>query len=103
MASERSPLSRDPSAAYHCAIVRKRDAGIGFGPTFAEEWARDLEALEAEGLRRRLRTQQTPALPEVVRDGRALVNLASNNYLGLAADPRLVAAAHEGLERWGVG
>jgi 8-amino-7-oxononanoate synthase len=31
------------------------------------------------------------------------VNLASNNYLGLAADPRLVAAAHGALDTWGVG
>jgi 8-amino-7-oxononanoate synthase len=32
-----------------------------------------------------------------------LINLASNNYLGLAADPRLVAAAQAALAQWGVG
>ena len=73
------------------------------GPGFPEDWAQEIQTLAAQGLRRRLRTQRTPALPEVVREGRPLVNLASNNYLGLAADTRLVAAAHAGLERWGVG
>jgi 8-amino-7-oxononanoate synthase len=70
---------------------------------FEGEWARALDALEAQGLGRRLKSQATAALPAVERAGRRLVNLASNNYLGLAADPRLVAAAHAGLDAWGVG
>ncbi|MDP9329820.1 MAG: 8-amino-7-oxononanoate synthase [Actinomycetota bacterium] len=41
--------------------------------------------------------------PEIVRHDRRLVNLASNDYLGLATDPRLAAAAAEGAARWGVG
>ena len=32
-----------------------------------------------------------------------MLNLCANNYLGLADDPRLVAAAQEALDRWGYG
>ncbi|MDB5716106.1 MAG: 2-amino-3-ketobutyrate coenzyme ligase [Sphingomonadales bacterium] len=41
-----------------------------------------------------------------VRSGEAardLINFCSNNYLGLSNHPRIVAAAHAGLERWGFG
>ena len=40
-----------------------------------------------------------------VRDAaeRPILNLCANNYLGLADDPRVVAAAHEALDRWGFG
>ncbi len=36
-------------------------------------------------------------------DGRVVVSFASNDYLGLTAHPRVVAAAHEALDRWGAG
>ena len=38
-----------------------------------------------------------------VSDGREVLNLCANNYLGLADDPRVVAAAKEALDRWGYG
>jgi glycine C-acetyltransferase len=38
-----------------------------------------------------------------VGDGQQLINLCANNYLGLADHPAIVAAAREGLERWGFG
>ena len=38
-----------------------------------------------------------------LRDGREVLNLCANNYLGLANDPRLVQAAKEALDRWGFG
>ncbi len=67
------------------------------------QWlARQLRQLEAKGLRRTL--QPLPAGgPYVERGGRRLLNLASNDYLGLSTHPRLVAAAREALARWGVG
>src|ERR1700743_1198751 len=34
---------------------------------------------------------------------RPLINLCANNYLGLASDPRIVAAAHQGLDDFGFG
>lgn len=66
-------------------------------------WPRWLEAQagrrEAAALTRQLRTTEAAAAPEARRDGRVLVNLASSNYLGLAGDPRLVAAAQAAAAR----
>ena len=66
---------------------------------------RELAELELSGLRRRLATRQGPQAARVVIDGRDLVNFGSNDYLALAADPRLAAAAAEaaGREGWGSG
>jgi glycine C-acetyltransferase len=38
-----------------------------------------------------------------VADGKEVLNLCANNYLGLADDPRIVTAAKEALDRWGYG
>ena len=38
-----------------------------------------------------------------VADGREVLNLCANNYLGLADDPAVVAAGHAALDRWGYG
>ena len=66
-----------------------------------------LEALEREHLLRRRRTVQgfEPALgAAAVRvEDRTLVNFCGNDYLGLARDPRLAAAAARAAEHWGAG
>jgi 8-amino-7-oxononanoate synthase len=54
-----------------------------------------LEELESEGLRRRLRLIDGSQGPEVTLDGRQVLLLCSNNYLGLADHPRLRRAAAE--------
>jgi glycine C-acetyltransferase len=38
-----------------------------------------------------------------VGDGGTVLNMCANNYLGLAEHPAVIAAAHEGLDRWGYG
>jgi 8-amino-7-oxononanoate synthase len=65
--------------------------------------ARDLAALEEQGLKRRRRVLESPQRARVTVDGREYLAFCSNDYLGLAAHPALVAAAREGAERYGVG
>ena len=65
--------------------------------------ASELAALEAEGLLRRRRVAGSPCEPEMAIDGRTVLSFASNDYLGLAADPRLIDALAEGARAWGVG
>jgi len=66
-------------------------------------WDGWLETTAAEreraGLTRSLTVTEAGAGPWVERDGRQLLNLSSNNYLGLAGDARLVAAARAGAGR----
>lgn len=69
----------------------------------ASSLAAGLSALEAEGLRRTRRLLQTPQRARVTVDGRDYVAFCSNDYLGLAAHPDLVAAACEGAAAYGVG
>ena len=65
--------------------------------------AAELAGIAAHGLKRERRTLGGPQGAHVVVDGREVVAFCSNDYLGLAADPRLAAAAREGAERYGVG
>ena len=65
----------------------------------------ELAGLERAGLRRRLSERGGAQSATVSLDGRELVNFGSNDYLGLAADERLAAAARAAIERegWGSG
>ena len=69
----------------------------------ADELAAELAAREAQGLRRTRRLLSTPQRARVSVDGREYTAFCSNDYLGLAADPRLAAAAKEGIDRYGLG
>ena len=62
-----------------------------------------LRQLAASGLLRSLRPLDSSAGTEVIRDGRHLVNFASNDYLGLARHPAIEAACIEGVQRFGAG
>ena len=65
--------------------------------------ADELRRIEAQGLKRQRRVLESPQGARVVVDGREFLAFCSNDYLGLAGDPRLAAAAREGAERYGVG
>src|SRR5271167_1555694 len=62
-----------------------------------------IEELERRGLGRRLRMISGPQGPTVLLDGRPVLLLCSNNYLGLADHPRVREAAADAAMRWGVG
>lgn len=69
-----------------------------------EQLAQELAVLEAQALRRRLQVVEEVLSGGRVRvAGRVLLNLSANDYLGLAQDPRLIAAAQAAASRWGVG
>ena len=62
-----------------------------------------LEELRDLGLYRRMRMISGPQGPRVVLDGKPVLLLCSNNYLGLADHPRVREAAADAAMRWGVG
>ena len=62
-----------------------------------------LDAREAAGLSRMCRTLEGPTGPTAVVDGRELVVFASNDYLDLARDPRVVKAAADAANEFGAG
>ena len=62
-----------------------------------------LAARRAEHLYRQRPLLQSPQQPEVVVDGQRLLAFCSNDYLGLASHPKVIAAMREGAQRWGVG
>ncbi len=63
----------------------------------------ELKALREQGLYRTLRQLSGEQGPRATFDGRSVVNLSSNNYLGLTNHPRLRAAALDATEKLGVG
>ena len=67
------------------------------------EIAERLAELERLGLNRRLRLVSGPQGPTVLLDGKPVLLLCSNNYLGLADHPRVREAAAEAAMRWGIG
>ena len=66
--------------------------------------ARDTEALDAAGLLKRERVIGSAQGPVVrLADGREMINLCANNYLGLANHPAVLKAAQDALARYGYG
>ena len=63
----------------------------------------ELSSLKAQGLYRKLRVLDSEQAAHSVVDGKSVVNLSSNNYLGLTTHPKLKRKALAALERFGVG
>ena len=68
-----------------------------------EELRTTLDRLRREGLYKEEWPIDSPQDARVRVEGREVVNLCANNYLGLADHPDVVAAAHAALDRWGFG
>lgn len=63
----------------------------------------ELSELKAQGLYNTIRTIGSPVGAWTVVDGRRVLNMCSNNYLGFANDPRLREAAKRAIDAYGVG
>jgi len=63
----------------------------------------EIAELKARNLYRRLRVMTGPQAVHTVVDGRPVISLSSNNYLGLTTHPRLVGAAEQAVRDFGVG
>jgi len=68
--------------------------------TFLKE---ELIDLEKKGMFRRLRVVESSQSCKIDIDGKSVLNLCSNNYLGLADDERLKQAASQAIAKYGVG
>jgi glycine C-acetyltransferase len=76
----------------------------GAAVRFSAHVRAQLEAIEAEGLRKREREIVGQQQAEVtLADGRRVLNLCANNYLGLANHPEVMAAAQRGIDEHGFG
>ena len=72
--------------------------------TSKTQWIADeLAGLRQQGLYNTIRTLGSPQGAWLMVDGKQVLNFCSNNYLGLANHPRLVAAAKAATEKYGVG
>jgi 8-amino-7-oxononanoate synthase len=69
----------------------------------AETIQDELQAIKQGSLYRRLRRVENDQGPVLVLDGREVINLSSNNYLGLANHPALAGAAKQAIDRYGCG
>lgn len=72
-------------------------------PTLQTWLTSNIQGLKDKHLYKSPRTLESAAGGRVRMDGKDVVNLSSNNYLGLANHPKVVAAAHEAIDTWGVG
>jgi glycine C-acetyltransferase len=71
---------------------------------FREHLASQLDEIRSQGLWKSERLIESPQDAHVqLGQSQGLLNLCSNNYLGLADHPEIIEAAHKGLDRWGYG
>jgi glycine C-acetyltransferase len=73
-------------------------------PEFKEHLREQLSGIRQAGTYKQERVIVTPQGTTIrVADGKPVLNLCANNYLGLAQHPAVAAAAREALEKWGYG
>jgi glycine C-acetyltransferase len=70
---------------------------------FDQFLAAQLNELKQQGVYRKLRILEGAQQPRSMIDGRLVINLSSNNYLGLTTHPQLCEAAKQAIESYGVG
>ena len=73
-------------------------------PLYERQLDETLTQIEEAGLTKRERLIDSPQRARIrLSDGREVLNLCANNYLGLSDHPALIAAARAALDRWGFG
>ena len=73
------------------------------GKALHEFLSANLEELKLKGLKRQNAVVTGKAGPRCIINGKEVINLSSNNYLGLANDPRLIEASVKATEKYGAG
>ena len=72
--------------------------------TIKKHLTNELEEIRGKGLYKDERILTSPQSSRItVRDGREVLNMCANNYLGLSSNPEVMAAAREALDKWGYG
>ena len=68
------------------------------------DWIRkEIKEIKSSGFYNKIRRLSSPQGAWLVVDGRKVLNFCSNNYLGLANHPRMIRAAKEAMDQYGVG
>jgi glycine C-acetyltransferase len=68
-----------------------------------EQYRAQLGEIRAAGLYKNERVLASPQQARVTVNGKSVLNLCANNYLGLSDHPAVIKAAHEALDQWGYG
>jgi glycine C-acetyltransferase len=70
---------------------------------FKQQLSSELESIKSEGLYKTERIISTPQGAKIVANGKEVLNFCANNYLGLSSHPEVIAAAKEGIDKYGFG
>jgi len=71
--------------------------------SFSRHFEQQLTAIREAGTFKRERIITTPQGAHIEAQGRGVLNMCANNYLGLADHPEVIKAAHEAIDQWGYG
>lgn len=74
-----------------------------FSKEIQSQLASELESIKNDGLYKTERIISTPQGALITANGKEVLNFCANNYLGLSSHPEVLAAAKEGLDRYGFG
>jgi len=78
--------------------------GLRMYGEFQKHIEKEIAGIREAGFYKEERVIATPQGAQIgVTGGKSVINMCANNYLGLAQDERIKAAAHEGLDQWGYG
>lgn len=70
---------------------------------FVSRIAAELNEIESAGLFKKERIITSPQGPEIIVNGKTVLNFCANNYLGLSSHPKAIEAAHKAIETHGYG